>query len=383
MALTKVTSGGITDGTITDDDINATLDLSSKTVTLPAASVTAHATNPTKASIEALGIDLPAADLTGTIADARFPSTLPAISGANLTGLAASLADLTDTTVSASDPTISTNPSAVGHLWINSTSGEQFVCIDNTAGGNKWKNQTGGNNVNIGSAIKASNNTWFYTDFSEAASVSGSTIVNLATGTSAISDTLPVSTGSRTSEAGSTVLAFSALTGSVRTNFTAGDPFSPSTHGLTMGCLFKKSAATGDLGLIYYGDTAADNHLFVRADFSGVNVISIGEDTGSSDTWTNISETISDNTWYFFVVTVSTSGTLKASINGAALTTYRTDGTAPTPTDAFFGLQGDSYNDNDSDHTFATAFWYKGVLSDSDIAAEYDYIKTVWTTAAI
>jgi len=34
-----------------------------------------------------LGIDLPAADLTGTIADARFPSTLPAISGANLTGI--------------------------------------------------------------------------------------------------------------------------------------------------------------------------------------------------------------------------------------------------------------------------------------------------------
>jgi len=108
MALTKVTSGGITDsaitsakindGAITNDDIksdaaitagklSATLDLSSKTVTLPAASVTAHATNPTKASIEALGIDLPAANLTGTIADARFPSTLPAISGANLTGI--------------------------------------------------------------------------------------------------------------------------------------------------------------------------------------------------------------------------------------------------------------------------------------------------------
>jgi len=68
MALTKVTSGGITDsaitsakindGAITNDDIksdaaitagklSATLDLSSKTVTLPAASVTAHATTPT------------------------------------------------------------------------------------------------------------------------------------------------------------------------------------------------------------------------------------------------------------------------------------------------------------------------------------------------
>jgi len=68
MALTKVTSGGITDsaitsakindGAITNDDIksdaaitagklSATLDLSSKTITLPASSVTAHATTPT------------------------------------------------------------------------------------------------------------------------------------------------------------------------------------------------------------------------------------------------------------------------------------------------------------------------------------------------
>jgi len=108
MALTKINTNGVSDsaitsakiddGSITNDDIksdaaitagklSATLDLSSKTITLPASSVTAHATNPTKASIEALGIDLPAADLTGTIPDARFPSTLPAISGASLTGI--------------------------------------------------------------------------------------------------------------------------------------------------------------------------------------------------------------------------------------------------------------------------------------------------------
>ena len=31
---------------------------------------------------------VPAANLTGTVADARFPATLPAISGANLTGIA-------------------------------------------------------------------------------------------------------------------------------------------------------------------------------------------------------------------------------------------------------------------------------------------------------
>jgi hypothetical protein len=41
----------------------------------------------TKTDIEGLGIDLPAANLTGDIAGARLPDPLPAISGANLTNL--------------------------------------------------------------------------------------------------------------------------------------------------------------------------------------------------------------------------------------------------------------------------------------------------------
>ena len=51
------------------------------------------------------------------------------------------LAALTDATVSSSDPTISTNPSSgVGHLWLNSTSGEGFLATDVTAGANVWTN---------------------------------------------------------------------------------------------------------------------------------------------------------------------------------------------------------------------------------------------------
>ena len=72
---------------------------------------------------------LPAAQLTGT---------LPAISGANLTGLVSTLAGATDATVSASDPVITSNPSAVGHYWVNSSSGETFVCTDATSNLNKW-----------------------------------------------------------------------------------------------------------------------------------------------------------------------------------------------------------------------------------------------------
>jgi large repetitive protein len=47
-------------------------------------------------------------------------------------------------TVSASDPVITTNPSAVGHLWLNSTSGESYVCTTATSNNNVWKNIGGG-----------------------------------------------------------------------------------------------------------------------------------------------------------------------------------------------------------------------------------------------
>ena len=83
---------------------------------------------PSKTSIEALGIALPAANLTGTVADARFSTVtaskltgaLPAISGTNLTGIDAG------PTVSASDPATDTNVT-LGTIWVNSISGEMFI----------------------------------------------------------------------------------------------------------------------------------------------------------------------------------------------------------------------------------------------------------------
>ncbi len=117
MALTKVTRGGITadavDGTkIEDDAIN---------------SEHYAATSVDNAHIN----DLAASKLTGA---------LPAISGASLTGIAATLAALTDATVSASDPATDTNPSATGHYWVNKTSGECYVCTTATTDANVWTN---------------------------------------------------------------------------------------------------------------------------------------------------------------------------------------------------------------------------------------------------
>ena len=60
---------------------------------------------------------------------------IPAVDGSLLTGVASVF------TKSASDPTISTNPSGgVGTLWINTTSGEAYCCTDATAGENVWTN---------------------------------------------------------------------------------------------------------------------------------------------------------------------------------------------------------------------------------------------------
>ena len=85
---------------------------------------------------------------SGTIATARLDTgttankivildgsgNLPVVDGSLLTGVVSA-------TVSASDPTISTNPSAgLGAEWNNSTSGEMYICTDATAGENVWTN---------------------------------------------------------------------------------------------------------------------------------------------------------------------------------------------------------------------------------------------------
>ena len=43
-------------------------------------------------------------------------------------------------TTSSGDPTVSTNPSSLGTMFVNTTSGETYVCSDITAGANVWKN---------------------------------------------------------------------------------------------------------------------------------------------------------------------------------------------------------------------------------------------------
>jgi len=95
MALTKVTSGGISDIAAAVEgasDSNKFTDADHTKLNAIEASATA---DQTKSDIESLGIDVPAANLTGTVADARISAltaskltgALPAIDGSSLTGI--------------------------------------------------------------------------------------------------------------------------------------------------------------------------------------------------------------------------------------------------------------------------------------------------------
>ena len=88
-------------------------------------------------------------DRTITLPDATGILLTTDGDGSSLTGAGpTTLASLSDATVSASDPTVSTNPSATGHFWINKTTGDQYICTSAGAGANIWKN-IGGLSGNI------------------------------------------------------------------------------------------------------------------------------------------------------------------------------------------------------------------------------------------
>ena len=66
-----------------------------------------------------------------------------------------------------------------------------------------------------------------------------------------------------------------------------------------------------------------------------------------------------------------------------AFTKITAAGIGSTETVTLDGLSGDPYADNDSKHRYATAFWYRGLLSDQQIRDEYEWARTIWTGASL
>ena len=284
-----------------------------------------------------------------------------------------------------------------GNFFIdNGSNGNDFVITQsgqvsissglNVTGVGTFGGVTIGYDTTTYSPIQKSDNTWFYTRLDQSSSISGTNIINLAQGSSKISDSIPRSVMTRQSDAGSYSLYHSSSTnGSAFTNFSAADPFSPSTHGLTMGCLVRlHESGNNGSGVIFYGDVNSDNHFFVRYKYSSGG-LRVGEDTDGSDNWSLAYPTdrFTNDNWYFVVFAVAGNGTLYVSLNGEEKIPIRTVGSPPTPTDARFGVCGDPYADNDSRHRYATMFWYKGLMPNDMIKAEYDWLKTIWTGASL
>ena len=68
----------------------------------------------------------------------QFPDS--SIQTTSTTGGSTTFDGMSDTTVSTTDPAIDTNPSATGHIWLNKTSGEYYICTTNTTDENVWVN---------------------------------------------------------------------------------------------------------------------------------------------------------------------------------------------------------------------------------------------------
>ena len=85
------------------------------------------------------GLTLTDAKITG-LSSSKLSGALPALDGSTLTNMPAGI-----TVKSASDPAIDTNhANGVGTTWVNTTSGEMYVCIDATTDANIWFNVGGG-----------------------------------------------------------------------------------------------------------------------------------------------------------------------------------------------------------------------------------------------
>lgn len=158
---------------------------------------------------------------------------------------------------------------------------------------------------------------------------------------------------------------------------------------ISMGVWVKLDGST-NRGIIYYGDTSSNNHFFIRDGIMGSAYnFDIGKDINGADTWTpskyngqnvrNYITGVSDyaNKYWFYVVRVNSSGVVTTSLNGSNFETSVNAGVSMSGhSSGQFGIAGDPYNDNSSNHTYGGAWWYQGLVSQSQVNTEWNKYRT-------
>jgi len=154
---------------------------------------------------------------------------------------------------------------------------------------------------------------------------------------------------------------------------------------ISMGVWVKLDGST-NRGIIYYGDTSNNNHFFIRDGIMGAAYnFDVGKDINGGDTWTpskyngsnvrNYITGVSDyaNKYWFYVVRVNSSGIVTTSLNGSNFETTVNAGVSMSGhSSGQFGIAGDPYNDNASNHTYGGAWWYQGLVSQSQVTTEWN-----------
>jgi len=232
---------------------------------------------------------------------------------------ATSLNGLSDTTVSSSDPTISTNPSAVGHLWVNSASGEQYICTDITTNDNVWTN-TGDGSGNIAQTQVAT-----FDLFGDSSAKLLYQLENNVLDTGGTYDGTNTSTTFSSGKFGQAAV-FNGSTSQVSIPTSA---FAPNVD--TVSFWFKLSN-TSDTGKIIFYSASSGSRYYISQ--NGADLMFRNPDNSNQTSW---GASLSAGTWYHAVLVKDADAHRKGYINGTLELDAAFPNISSTPTNVNLG----------------------------------------------
>lgn len=267
---------------------------------------------------------------------------------------------------------------------ITTTAGSEYYDTTDSAAkiwtGSSWSTQsTAAALISIGSL----DGTLMYFDFgnysgsSWQGNTSAATLTNIETSGASGGVNIPRGSASYNSSNGGILRGSS--TQDCRATLSGTNPLGQS---ISMGVVIRFDAAsdgstTPSRGMIYYGNTASDQHFYIRKNINGANMISIGQDTNGSDVWTTTTSSYTSASGFtVFIYNLAPDGTLSYSVNGAAFAQVRSGGGAIGVTTPYIGFFGDPYNDNASNFDIGAGFWRSQLTTDSEASDWYQYLKS-------